>query len=216
MHVLILGASGMIGNLILNKCLESDKVDKIDSVVRSKNGLVHSKLFEVVHPDFADFNSNKSLFQHVDVAFYCLGVYTSQVKDDVFKTITVDYAKAFADTLKRESPDVTLCFLSGQGADQTEKSSVSFAKYKGMAENYLIQKQFKQLYIFRPSYIYPVEKRKEPNFIYRLMRVMYFGVKLLGKKYSITSVQLAEAMFSVGIKGYTQSILENGEIIKSL
>jgi len=68
-------------------------------------------------------------------------------------------------------------FLSGQGADRDEKSKISFARYKGIAENYLFNKAFQQLYIFRPAYIYPVQKRKEPNLFYSSLRLIYPVVK---------------------------------------
>jgi hypothetical protein len=118
--------------------------------------------------------------------------------------------------LRKNSPHSTVCFLSGAGADQTEKSKVSFARYKGMAENDLVSKGFNQLYIFRPGYIYPVIKRKEPNFSYSLFRFLYPLIKLLGKRYSIKSTELAKAMFNIGINGSQGSILENPAIIDSI
>jgi uncharacterized protein YbjT (DUF2867 family) len=50
---------------------------------------------------------------------------------------------------------------------------MSFARYKGEAENALLASGFASVYIFRPAYIYPVTPRREPNFGYRLLRAIY-------------------------------------------
>jgi nucleoside-diphosphate-sugar epimerase len=216
-RVIITGTSGMIGNIVLEHCLESDQVSEVISIARKGCGKQHIKLREVIHKDFTDYTSIASQFQKIDVAYFCIGVYTGAVPDAEFKTITVDYTTNFADTLKIQSPNVTFCFLSGQGADRTEKSGMSFAKYKGMAENHLINLSFQQLYIFRPSYIYPVMKRTEPNFGYRIFRILYpiLG-PLLGKNSSIKSTELGKAMFDTGINGADMNTLENAAILNLL
>jgi len=206
----------MIGHLILKHCLDSNEISEVIAIVRKNGGMSHPKLKEIIHQDFTDFSPIASSFKNIDAAFFCVGVYTGSVPDPEFKKITVDYAKAFADVLKSQSPGVTLCFLSGQGADKTEKSRISFARYKGMAENYLEKKSFSRLYIFRPSYIYPVEKRKEPNITYSIMRGLYPLIKLFGRNTSIQSTELSEAMFHAGMIGFDQTIIENKDIFRLL
>jgi saccharopine dehydrogenase-like NADP-dependent oxidoreductase len=51
-NVILLGSTGMIGNLILQKCLQRQDVAKITSITRSKINGKHSKLSEIIHPDF--------------------------------------------------------------------------------------------------------------------------------------------------------------------
>ena len=64
------------------------------------------------------------------------------------------------------------CLLSGQGANQTQTSKVAFTRCKGEAENRLKDMGFPALHLLRPGYIYPVEPRKEPNWMYRLFRAL--------------------------------------------
>ena len=66
-----------------------------------------------------------------------------------------------------------------------------------MAENYLRKLELDR-YCFRPAYIYPVHKRKEPNFMYTLSRALYPLIRLFGKNVSIKSTQLARASMSFG------------------
>ncbi|MDW7693982.1 NAD(P)H-binding protein [Flammeovirgaceae bacterium SG7u.111] len=211
-NVLITGATGMVGAIVLRNCLESPEIEKVTSISRKPLGISHPKLEEVVHSDFLDYSTVEHHFQNQDAAYFCIGVYTGQVPDSTFKTITVDYTKTFADVLVKNSPTATFCFLSGAGADPKEKSKMSFARYKGMAENYLLKLGFEHVFIFRPGYIYPVEKRKEPNVSYRIFRSLYPMLKGLMANSSITSEELGKAMFQAGLSGAGKTILENKDI----
>ena len=114
--------------------------------------------------------------------------------------------------LKQQSPNATFCFLSGQGADSSEKSRILFAKEKGIAENYLLRLQFANTYIFRPGYIYPVTPRKEPNFSYKVMRKLYKPISFIYPNIGVSSIQLANKMVSVGINGGDKIVYENKAI----
>jgi uncharacterized protein YbjT (DUF2867 family) len=215
MKVLITGGSGMVGKLVLTSCLDSAKITEVKSFVRKPTGLKHEKLTEIVIQDFEDYSAQEELFKDVTVAFFCLGAYTGQVPDDQLKKITVNYPVAFAKALEQNSPQATLCLLSGAGADRTEQSKTPFALYKGMAENQIAALNLK-FYSFRPGYIYPVEARKEPNVGYQIVKLLYPLVRLLGNKYSIKSTELANAMFQIGLNGTDKQVLENDEILKRL
>ncbi len=202
----------MVGNLVLQECLYSPEIEKITVVVRQSTGIDDKKITEVLHSDFTDFSSVKKHFKNQDIAYFCLGVYTGAVSREKFREITVDYTKAFAGKLKEFSPNATFCFLSGAGADSKEKSRMMFAQDKGIAENYLIAQQFGQTYIFRPAYIYPSVRRKEPNMTYRIMRVLYPVMEVLYPRGVITSQDLAKAIFITGLFGGNRTIYENKNI----
>ncbi len=211
-RAIITGATGMIGGIILRESLNSPAIEQVTSIVRKQSGVRHPKLTEVVLKDFLDYSGVAEHMRGQDIAYFCIGVYTGQFPDDQFKTITVDYTKAFADALKQGSPYATFCFLSGDGADLKEKSRFPFARYKGMAENYLASLKFGQLYSFRPGYIYPVEKRAEPNFSYRAMRKLYPLMKTLFPASVVTSEEVGQGMFKAGINGAPKTILANNDM----
>ena len=89
---------------------------------------------------------------------YCLGTYTGAVPDEELRRITVDYTVEFARVLRASSPNATFAFLSASGADPTGRSRMAFARYKGEAEKTLFASGFPHVYIFRPAYIYPVQR----------------------------------------------------------
>ncbi|MCV6631529.1 MAG: NAD(P)H-binding protein [Flavobacteriaceae bacterium] len=213
--ILIAGASGMIGQEILKLAMEDVRVSSLRSLVRKPSGKTHPKLEEIVCHSFVNFQEHRAAFTAIDAAYFCIGAYTGAVSDALFKEITVDYALAFAKALQQNSPNARLCLLSGAGADRTEKSRTSFARYKGMAENGIANLGM-PWHSFRPGYIYPVHPRKEPNAMYRIMRWAYPILRLMGNKYHIPSTQLAKAMFAVGLKGHQLEVLENKDIVHSL
>ena len=92
---------------------------------------------------------------------------------------------------------------------------MAFARYKGEAEKALLAAGFPRVYIFRPAYIYPVEPRKEPNFSYRLLRVIYPAFRVLFPNQVIPADDLARAMVDVAVRETRETgglVLENRDI----
>ncbi len=212
-RIIIAGASGMVGNLVLKKCLSISEVSEVISLVRKNSTFRHPKLKEVVLDDFSDYSTHKDLFLNIDAVFFCIGVYTGSVPDKKFRAITIDYPYQLASILKANSPSASFCLLSGAGADRTEKSKTAFARYKGMAENKISQLGLR-FFAFRPGYIYPTYKRKEPNLMYKILRWLYPIIKLMGSSASIQSTDLANAMVSIGLGNVKKEILENQDILE--
>ena len=204
----------MVGNIVLQHCLQNNDINEVVSLVRKPTSLVHEKYKEVIVPNFLDYDKYVELFKDAHIIFYCLGTYTGTVSATEFRKINFDYPYNLAKAIHHQSPNATFCLLSGQGADRTEKSKMQFARDKGAIENALSALCFKSFFTFRPGYIYPTIKRKEPNFFYKLSRCLYPVLKLLGNNLSITDQQLANVIFTVGMNGYDHEILENSDMRK--
>ena len=214
-HLVIVGATGMVGSYALRYALDLPSVEHMTSISRRKTGISHHKLDEVLHQDFSHCSELRQALAGQDAAIFCLGTYTGSVTDAEMRTITVDYTVEFARVLRGSSPGASFSFLSGSGADPTGRSRMAFARYKGEAEKALLEAGFPRLYIFRPAYIYPVEPRKEPNFSYRLLRSVYPLFHLLFPGQVIRADDLAKAMVDIAIRtgaGAERVILENRDI----
>jgi len=198
-RVVILGATGMVGGYALRYALDHSAVETVTAVGRKRLGISHPKLQEVLHQDFADCSTLAKALSDKDAAVFCLGAYTGAVSDAELRRITVDYTIEFARVLRGRSPEASFSFLSGNGADPTGRSRISFARYKGEAENALLAAGFLHVYVFRPAYIYPVESRKEPNFSYRSFRAIYPAFQLLFPNQVIRADDLARAMVDVAV-----------------
>jgi uncharacterized protein YbjT (DUF2867 family) len=214
-RLVIVGATGMVGGYALRYALDHPAVGRVTVIGRRKLGISHPKLDEVVHRDFADCSALAEALSRQDAAIFCLGTYTGSVPDAELRKITVDYTVEFARVLHGSRPGAAFSFLSGNGADQTGRSQIPFARYKGEAENALLVAGFSRVYIFRPAYIYPVEPRKEPNFSYRLLRAIYPVFRLLFPNQVIPADHLARAMVDVVLQETgkrARVVLENREI----
>src|ERR1700757_1467827 len=213
--LVIVGASGMVGGYALRSSLDIPAIGVVTVIGRKKLGISHPKLKEVLHQDFTDCSALAQPLTGQDAAIFCLGVYTGAVPDPEFRKITVDYTIEFTRILRASSPAAAFSFLSGMGADQTGRSRVPFARYKGEAEKALLAAGFPGLYIFRPAYIYPVERRKEPNFNYRLLRAIYPVFRMLFPTQVIPADDLARAMVDVAVRETAERAnrtLENRDI----
>jgi uncharacterized protein YbjT (DUF2867 family) len=214
-RVVIVGATGMVGGYALHYLLEDPAVEQVTAIGRKQVGISHPKLREVLHQNFADCSALAEVLSRQDAAVYCLGTYTGAVPDAELRTITVDYTIEFARALRGSSTDTAFSFLSGNGADQTGRSRIPYARYKGAAEKALVAMGFSRLYLFRPAYIYPVEVRKEPNFSYRMLRSIYPAFRVLFPNQVVRADDLARVMVEVAVRGGGEPrgpILENRDI----
>ena len=214
-RLVIVGATGMVGGYALRCALDHRGVGRVTAIGRRKLSLSHPKLTQVQHPDFADCSALAETLSGQDAAIFCLGTYTGAVSDAELRKTTVDYTVEFARVLHGSSPGATFSFLSGNGADPTGRSRIAFARYKGEGENSLLAARFLRVYIFRPSYIYPVEPRKEPNFSYRLLRAIYPVFRVLFPNQVIPADDLARAMVDVAVRETHETgglVFENRDI----
>jgi uncharacterized protein YbjT (DUF2867 family) len=200
MRLVIVGASGMVGGYALRYMLDHPGIARVTSIGRKKLGISHPKLNEVLHQDFSDCSALAAATSGQEACVFCLGTYTGTVPDAQLRTITVDYTIEFARVLRASSPDAVFAFLSGAGADQTGRSRMAFARYKGEAEKALLAAGFPGVYIFRPAYIYPVAPRKEPNFSYRFLRMIYPVFRVLFPNQVIRGDDLARAMVDATLR----------------
>ena len=212
-RLIIVGATGMVGGYALRYALEHPAIEGVTAIGRRELGISHPKLKEILHRDFTDCSTLTEVLTSQDAAIFCLGAYTGAVSDAELRVITVGYTVEFARVLRGSSPDAAFSFLSGSGADQTGRSRMAFARYKGEAEKSLLAAGFPHVYIFRPAYIYPVEQRKEPNFSYRLMRSIYPVFRMLLPNQVIRADDLARAMVDVvAFENVDGPIFENRDI----
>ena len=214
-RLVIVGASGMVGGYALRCALDDPAVSGVTAIGRRALGISHPKLKQVLHQDFGDCSALAGALAGQDAAVFCLGTYTGVVSDADLRKITVDYTVQFARALRGSSPDAAFSFLSGSGADETGRSRMPYARYKGEAEKALLATGFPRVYLFRPAYIYPVEPRKEPNLSYRLLRAVYPAFRVLFPNQVIRADDLARVMVDAAVRGTPERpgpVFENRDI----
>jgi hypothetical protein len=137
------------------------------------------------------------------------------VSKEKYQEITFDYTVAVAHAVQKINPTLIFLFLSGEGADRTEKSKTIFARVKGKAENALIKMDMKHLYIARPGGIKPIHKNPNAAFFYKIIIPFFPLLELLFPSKMINSVQLAKAMLNI-VKTKPQEQLWHNMDLKNL
>lgn len=153
MNVVILGATGLVGQGVLHACLRDEAVTRVTAICRRAPAVTHPKLTVLRHYDFADLRSLTDHIGHVDACYFCIGVPSAGMDEAAYSKVTHDYALAAADALLPLNPELTYVYVSGASADSAGKSM--WTRVKGRAENALLKYPFRT-YIFRPGYIKPM------------------------------------------------------------
>jgi uncharacterized protein YbjT (DUF2867 family) len=213
MKIIVTGATGMAGSEVLRQAIRDPKIEQITAIVRRPMQLHALKLREVIHDNFLDYSGLEEVFKQHDACIWCLGISQTQVSRDMYFTITYEYTIAAATAILQANPDINFIFLSGNGADNSEKSSTLFARVKGKTENKLKAMPFKKLYLVRAGAIQPIHKNPRAPFLYKLLLPLFPLAKLLAPSKVITSVELAKAMLFIAKNGYDKQTVENKDLL---
>lgn len=166
----------------------------------------------IVHGDFLDYNELLPAFRESNVCIWCLGISQNKVSKEQYAIITYDYVMAAARSMLSVNPEIAFVFLSGQGADSSEKSRILFARVKGKTENALKSLPFKRLYILRPSGIVPVNQPEELTFSKKMKFMLQKLMVKIVPQLTISTVQLAKSMLTLVKTENNSSLLENRNI----
>jgi hypothetical protein len=213
LKVIITGVTGMVGEGVLHEALLHPDVENVLTVSRKSSGMIHPKLKEVLIPDFFDlFAIEKNLIGY-DACFFCLGVSSIGMKEDVYKHLTYDLTMNFAKTVSKLNPEMTFCYISGKSTDSTEQGRLMWARIKGKTENDLMKLPFKHVFAFRPGYIHPTKGMKYTLKYYKYFSWLYPFLRLIYPSGVSSLREIGVAMINVSMKGYSKPILEVQDIV---
>lgn len=214
LKVIITGATGMVGEGILQECINSPKVEKILLINRKPSGYTHPKIEELLHSNFSDISSVSEKIKGYNACFFCLGVSSVGMKEEQYTKVTYDLTLGFAKTLAEQNPDMTFCYVSGAGTDSTEKGSQMWARVKGKTENDLIKLPFKAVYNFRPAFMKPTKGAKNVKGFYKFIDAVYPVFRAINSNYFLTLEEVGKAMINISSQGYFKNTIEVKDIKK--
>jgi len=216
MRVVLVGATGMIGQGVLRECLLDPEVHGVLSIVRSPSGQQHEKLREIVHGDFLDFSAIEPELTGLDACFFCLGVSSAGMSEERYRRVTYDITLAAAGTLVRLNPGMTFIYVSGAGTDSTERGRSMWARVKGETENALLRLPFKAAYMFRPAGIQPLHgitsRTRLYRVVYALTGPLFPLLKAVIPNHLTTTERLGRAMVEVAKHGAKKRVIESRDI----
>lgn len=216
MNVLIFGATGMVGQGVLRECLQDPGVSTVKTIGRAATGVKNPKLHEIVHKDLWDYRDIEPELTNLDACFFCLGVTSAGMSEPDYGRITYSAPLAAAQTLSRLNPQMTFIYVSGAGADSSEKGRIMWARIKGKAENALLRLPFKAVYSFRPGFIQPLHGIQSRTAAYRIVYNLTGPLLPLLRRafpgYVLTTETIGRAMLQAARTGAPNPVLESKDI----
>ena len=211
---ILLGATGLTGNLLLQLLLEDNRYKKIKLFSRSTSGVVHPKVEEYLG-DLIHLETFKNDFK-ADEVFCCIGTTKSKTPDkELYKKIDFGIPTKAAQLCKENGIE-TLIIISALGANS--KSNIFYNRTKGEMEDAVLQLQIPKTHILQPSLIggKREEKRIGEWIFKQLMKVANLVMAGPLKKYkSIHPKDIAKAMVWLANNDFNAVRIPSDEI-KSL
>jgi uncharacterized protein YbjT (DUF2867 family) len=215
-NVILFGATGMIGQGVLRECLLDPDVQTVLSVGRNATGQAHPKLRELVRRELFDFSPIESELSGFDACFFCLGVASAGMSEANYRRVTFDITLAAAKTLVRLNPGMTFIYVSGAGADSSERGRTMWARVRGQTENALLRLPFKAVAIIRPAGIIPMHGITSRTRLYRVAYALTRPIwPILSKSFPqfvTTTEQLGRGILRIAKSRPPKPILEARDI----
>jgi len=216
MKVILFGASGMVGQGVLRECLASADVESVLVIGRTSSGTTHPKVRELVRADLYEYSDIATDLEGHDACFFCLGASSSGMTEPEYHRVTYELTLAAAKALLARNPDMTFCYVSGEGTDASEQGRSMWARVKGKTENALLGLGFRHAHMFRPGYIQPLDgiksKTRSYRIMYAVMSPLYPVWKTLFPKHVTTTRNVGMAMIRVALGAHEVPVLANPDI----
>ncbi|EOA1823405.1 NAD-dependent epimerase/dehydratase family protein [Raoultella planticola] len=218
MKIVIVGSGGMVGQGVLLASLAAKDVSDIILLVRKQPEGEHDpRIRYVVNGDLLDFDAADPLFDDVDACFFCAGMSSSGVSEEVYRRVTYDMTLRVAGQLKARSPQMKFVYVSGAGADSSGKSSQMWARVRGEVENKLLMLFPGHAAIFRPAFILPTPEVQSRTPAYRLLYTVVAPVMRLisattGKRF-LSIIDIGNAMLNITRFGVEKTVMTKPDIV---
>jgi len=214
MTATLIGATGLIGNYLLDELLNDDFYHAVRILIRRPMEFTHSKL-EKKLVDFTDAESFRLALEGSDVVFCSIGTTQKKVKGDkaAYRKVDYDITVNAAKFCKLNGCE-TFVFVSSVGANS--KSNNFYLKLKGEVEDAVKAVGLKSVHIMRPSVL--LGERKE----FRLGEKISKGIMstfsfLIPSKYKpMHGRVVAKAMLAAAMKTEEGFFIREYRAIKQL
>ena len=213
LHVLITGATGLVGQGVLHETLRDANVTSITLLGRRPAGCKDPRVKEVIVPDFSDLSGVEAQLHGIDACLYCAGAPPVGTPEDSYRHVTVALTASVARTLARLNPRMRLLYISGANADA--KSWFMPLRVKGEAE-LALQALPIHTTMLRPGGIQPAHGERSPH---RMLRALYaVGAPLMGVGVALapslmtSTERLGRAMLALAQMPDPPAIVENADI----
>jgi uncharacterized protein YbjT (DUF2867 family) len=214
MTATLIGATGLIGNYLLEELLNDPFYDTVRNLIRRPLNKTHPKLEKKI----VEFNDGDSLLvalSNSDVIFCTIGTTMKKVKGDKVAYRKIDYdipanTSRFCKMVSCEK------FILVSSAGANKKSINFYTRLKGEAEDAVKEAGLKTVHIMRPSML--LGKRKETRAGESIGKFIMTNLSfLIPKKYkAIHGKDVAKAMLVLSKRNKEGFFIHENAEIKEL
>ena len=209
--VMVMGATGSVGDGLLKAAMDAPEVEKIYVVTRRSSpridaGVASGKVEMRLHQNFTDYSALGDILSEVNTVLWALGTSSLNVDDPTYTWIHVDFPTAFVRAwlgARRHAP-MSIHNVTGMGTDPD--GSAYWAREKGRAELELAQMAEGtglRSFSYRSGFVRPTSENA--NLFHHLGEALLTPGALV-----ITGKELGRAMLEISAR---TSELPNGTII---
>ena len=187
---LIVGATGLVGDILTHRLVESPAYDRVQVLTRKPLGWQHPRLQEIPF----DFDHPNGLLVRADDIYCCLGTTIKKAgSKEAFRKVDYQYPLDIA-RLGLDNGATQFAIVTAMGADAL--SSIFYNQVKGEVERDLMALSYPTLLVFRPSLL--LGNRSEKRLGERIgSGVMRLFAPLIPAKYkAVEAEKVATAMLT--------------------
>lgn len=174
MHVMLLGATGLVGQGTLRALLDAGDVGRIVLPVRRPLDIVAPRVEQHVIPDLAALHAGHPAMQRLDACLDCIGIVPG-LSEAAFRAVTLDLNLQLARAFAEANPAGVFAYVSGAGSDPS--SALMPLRVKGLAEQAMQALPIATV-MLRPGIVQPVDGVRSPH---PLRRAVYaVGAPVMG------------------------------------
>ncbi len=209
MRVMIVGATGLVGQGALAACRAATDVQRIVLLGRRPLDIIDARIAQHHALDLRGVDADHPVFRGLDACLYCAGMVPGLSEAD-FREVTVDVTLHVARAFAAANPTGTFVYVSGAGADAA--SAIMPLRVKGAAEDALRALAVRTV-MLRPGVVQPVDGVRSPHGLRASGYALAAPLLGLGRRLApgvfTTSTSLGRAMLTAARTPGSATVLDN-------
>ncbi len=213
MRLIIIGATGLVGQGVLGACRAATDVERIVLLGRHLvDSVDDARVIQWQVADLRDVDGSEPGFAGLDACLFCAGVVPG-LSEAAYRKVTVDLPVHVAGAFARANPQGTFVYVSGAGSDAG--AALMPMRVKGEAEDALRAVGIRTLMI-RPGIVQPVDGAHSPHPLraaaYALAGPLLGMATRTAPSLMTTSSRVGRAMLAALRNAVPPAALENADI----
>lgn len=212
MRVMIVGATGLVGQGALAACRAAADVERIVLLGRRRVEVDDARIDQLQAADLRQVSPGDAVFRGLDACLYCAGVVPG-LSEAAFRDVTVDVTLHVARAFAAANPSGVFVYVSGAGADA--RSVMMPLRVKGEAEDALRALAVRTVMV-RPGIVQPVDGVRSPHGLRATGYALAAPMLGLGRRFApnvfTTSTSVGRAMLAAARDPASAAMLDNDAI----